>query len=57
MGKFVISQRANGEYQFNLKAGNGRVISKSELYEIEAVRENGIESVKKNAGDAGVEAE
>jgi uncharacterized protein YegP (UPF0339 family) len=55
MGKFVISQRANGEYQFNLKAGNGRVISKSEFYESEAARENGIESVKKNAGDASIE--
>ncbi len=55
MGKFVISQRANGEYQFNLKAGNGRVISKSEFFESEAARENGIESVKKNSGDARVE--
>jgi uncharacterized protein YegP (UPF0339 family) len=55
MGKFVISQRVNGEYQFNLKAGNGQVIGKSELYESEAARDNGIESVKKNAGEASVE--
>ncbi len=108
MGKFVITQRANGEYQFNLKAGNGQVIltsegytnkagcengiasakvnsqvderyerktstnnkpyfnlkasngqiiGKSEFYESEAARENGIASVKKNAGDARVEEE
>ena len=29
MGKFVISQRANGEYQFNLKAGEGQVVLKN----------------------------
>jgi uncharacterized protein len=53
MGKFVISQRANGAYQFNLKAGNGQVILTSALYASEAARENGIASVKKSAGDAG----
>jgi uncharacterized protein YegP (UPF0339 family) len=55
MGKFVITQRANGAYQFNLKASNGRVISK--FYESEVARENGIASVKKNAIDAIVEEE
>ena len=25
-GKFEISKRSNGEYQFNLNAGNGQVI-------------------------------
>lgn len=39
---------------FNLKAGNGQIIGTSELYESEAARENGIESVKKNAPDAEV---
>ena len=33
---------------FNLKAGNHQVIGTSELYESEASRENGIESVKTN---------
>jgi uncharacterized protein YegP (UPF0339 family) len=37
---------------FNLKATNGQVIGTSELYESIAARENGIESVKKNAPDA-----
>ncbi len=50
MGKFVITQRANGEYQFNLNAGNGQVILTSEGYSNKAGCENGIESAKKNAG-------
>nr|WP_308601648.1 DUF1508 domain-containing protein [uncultured Dysgonomonas sp.] len=32
MGKFEISKRKNGEFQFNLKAGNGQVILSSEGY-------------------------
>ncbi|CCH56310.1 protein of unknown function DUF1508 [Fibrisoma limi BUZ 3] len=49
MGKFVISTRKNGEYQFQLKAGNGQVILVSEGYTSMSSCENGIESVKKNA--------
>ena len=49
MGKFVISTRKNGEFQFNLKATNGQVILSSEGYTTKAACENGIESVKKNA--------
>lgn len=49
MGKFVISTRKNGEFQFNLKADNGQVILASEGYTTRASCENGIESVKKNA--------
>ena len=54
MGKFVITKRKNGEFQFNLKAGNGQVIGSSEMYSSVAACENGIESVKKNAPDAEV---
>ncbi len=43
---------SNGKPYFNLKASNGQVIGKSEMYESEASMENGIESVKKNAPDA-----
>ncbi|WP_246029478.1 YegP family protein [Pedobacter nototheniae] len=32
MGKFIITKRTNGEYQFNLKASNGQVILTSEGY-------------------------
>lgn len=48
MGKFIISQRTNNEYQFNLKAGNYQVILTSEGYSTKDACENGIESVKKN---------
>jgi uncharacterized protein YegP (UPF0339 family) len=51
MGKFVTSTRSNGEYQFNLIANNGLVILTSEGYQDEAGRDNGIESVRKNATD------
>lgn len=43
-----------GKFMFNLKATNGQVIGTSESYEAEAGRENGIESVKKNAPEAAV---
>jgi len=45
----------NGMYYFNLKATNGQVIGSSEMYESESGRENGIDSVKRNAPDATVE--
>ena len=53
MGKFVISTRKNGEFQFNLKAGNGQTILASEGYTTKAACENGIESVRKNSQDEG----
>ncbi|MBQ0123591.1 MAG: YegP family protein [Bacteroidales bacterium] len=49
MGKFEISVRKNGEFQFNLKASNGQVILTSEGYTTKAACVNGINSVKKNA--------
>ncbi len=51
MGKFVVSQRKNGDYQFNLKAGNGQVILTSQGYASKAGCLNGIESVMKNSKD------
>ena len=51
MGKFVISTRSNGEYQFNLKADNGQVILTSEGYKAKDSCLNGVESVKKNSGN------
>ncbi|KVH55077.1 YegP family protein [Burkholderia cepacia] len=42
----------NGQFMFNLKAGNHEIIGTSELYKAEASRENGIASVKQNAPDA-----
>lgn len=49
MGKFVITLRKNGEFQFNLKATNGQVILSSEGYTTKAACLNGVESVKKNS--------
>ena len=51
MGKFEITKRKDGEFQFNLKAGNGQVILTSEGYASKASCINGIESVKKNSQD------
>nr|WP_303048837.1 YegP family protein [Phaeobacter sp. HF9A] len=39
---------------FNLKASNGQVIGTSQSYTSASGRDNGIESVKKNAPDAEV---
>lgn len=41
-----------GEHYFTLKAANGEPIGKSEMYSSTRGRNNGIESVKKNAPDA-----
>jgi uncharacterized protein YegP (UPF0339 family) len=48
---------SNGKPYFNLKAGNGQVIGKSQLYENDANCDSGIASVKANAPDAGVTEE
>lgn len=49
MGKFVISKRKNGEFQFNLLATNGQIILTSEGYKVKSSCNNGIESVRRNA--------
>ena len=48
-GRFEISTRNNGEFQFNLKAGNGQVILSSEGYTAKAGCLNGVESVRRHA--------
>jgi len=49
--KFEIKKRTNGEFMFNLKAGNGEIILTSEGYNSKQGCENGIDSVKTNATD------
>lgn len=49
MGKFIVTKRVNGEFQFVLKAGNGEIILVSEGYKLKSGCLNGIESVKTNA--------
>lgn len=51
MGKFIITKRRNGDYQFNLKAVNGAVILTSEGYKAKSSCEKGIESTRKNSAD------
>ncbi len=49
--KFELKTTGNGQFMFNLKAGNGEVILTSELYKEKEGATNGIESVKANAAD------
>ncbi len=51
--KFEIKKASNGQFMFNLKAGNGEIILTSELYSAKSSAENGISSVKVNAPDDG----
>lgn len=51
MGKFVISKRKDGDFQFNLLAGNGQVILTSEGYTSRSSCMDGIKSVVKNGPD------
>jgi hypothetical protein len=53
-GKFEIYNDKGGKFRFRLKAGNGEIIAVGEAYESTAAAKNGVESVKKNAGDAAV---
>ncbi len=50
-GTFDLKQAGNGQFMFNLKAGNGEVILTSELYRQKQSAIIGIDSVKANAGD------
>lgn len=54
-GRFDRTETKGGKYRFNLKATNGQVIGTSESYESASSRENGIQSVKKNAPGAKLE--
>lgn len=52
-GKYVITQSdKNKEFYFCLQASNGQAILQSEGYSAMSGCKNGIESVRKNAGNA-----
>jgi uncharacterized protein YegP (UPF0339 family)/CBS domain-containing protein len=51
-GRFEIKTSTNGKFHFNLKSANGETVLSSELYNSRDAAENGIDSVKQNAGDA-----
>lgn len=52
--KFEKKEAKDGRTYFNLKATNGQIIGSSQMYTSVSGRDNGIESVKKNAPDAEV---
>ncbi|GAA2355953.1 YegP family protein [Nonomuraea africana] len=52
---FIITKDRRGEFRFKLVAGNGQTIAISEGYTTKAACVNGIDSVRRNAPEAGVE--
>ena len=50
-GYFEIKTRSDGQFMFNLTAGNHEVVLTSEAYTTKAACVNGVESVKMNASD------
>lgn len=47
--KFVLKTASNGQFHFNLHAGNSEVILSSEQYKARQSALDGIESVRKNS--------
>ncbi|MFG0382568.1 YegP family protein [Pseudomonas sp. zbq_18] len=47
--KFHLKTAKDGQFHFNLLAGNGEIILTSELYKAKDSALNGIESVRKNS--------
>lgn len=53
-GKFEVTQRADGWFEFKLKSPNGTAVIASSPYRHMASVLKGIESVRNNASDARV---
>jgi hypothetical protein len=49
--RYDIKQANNGDFYFNLKAGNGHIIGSSELYVSRSNAERGAETVERNVGE------
>ncbi|MFT4678723.1 MAG: hypothetical protein ACI84C_002239 [Flavobacteriales bacterium] len=47
--RYEVSEAKDGRHFFNLKAKNGQVIAKSQMYKSALGLKGGMESVKKNA--------
>ena len=47
--KFHLKTASNGQFHFNLHAGNGEIILSSEQYKAKQSALDGIESVRKNS--------
>jgi len=52
--RYTRTTTSTGKFRFALTATNGQTIGISENYESAGARDNGIESVKKNAPDADI---
>jgi uncharacterized protein YegP (UPF0339 family) len=50
-GKFELKKASDGQFYFNLKASNGKVILTSERYTEKRNAQKGAESVRKNAAN------
>jgi hypothetical protein len=50
-GRFELTQDAGGKVRFALKARNGRTILTGQAYGSKGSAENGVRSVRTNAGD------
>lgn len=55
--RFEKKTAANGLFYFVLTTTNGQTIGKSQMYKSESGRNNGIDSVCRNAPDAKLEAD
>lgn len=53
VGYYELKKAANGQFMFNLRAGNNEVVLTSETYTTKSAAEAGIISVRANAGRAG----
>ena len=53
--RYARANSTKGEPYFNLLAANQQVIGRSEMYSSERARDNGIDSVKRNAADAALD--
>jgi len=53
-GRYDRKEARDGSVYFTLRAGNGKVIGRSETYSSAAARERGIASVGRNAPEAAV---
>lgn len=49
-GKFEVTPGSSGKVKFSLKASNGRTILTSQQYKDKSGAENGVDSVRSNAG-------
>lgn len=54
-GKFERKKSASDQPYFVLKAANGEILGRSQMYASEATMEKGIDSVKKNGPTAAVD--